>query len=1319
MTASVDVPVVRTIATIQAAVSTNTLQVVYPDGEVKTTTIYWASGESKTNVTVDVGSKVTSTNTPIELILLDAAGVGVATNHITIVSGLENSPKNPLWIGEKSSVDLNWGEWTMDLDAATNKVNDYNVGTGETTSGNGSRSLKSAAASPKDRAYTFIYLAGSLWCPDCKKTDEHLIAQDKFKQWAQTNKVACVVLDLPSADDPNSTAPCLLTAEPGLSFSLMATASGASYLSRKKIDKGAAADILARNWDLAQKLRVAGSTKKYRPNLPAFVVLRDDGTVAGRIEYFGRVHSPEDASDLDAHIERLNELLRQVDDPDEKVNDNWSTTTESIGIREVVGTNSVKTISFADSADVYRLDPETTAGKRMAFTVTGETDVTVQLSLRQVTADSSVEVAAARGKLSDEGGVTLGATIPSTNCYISVNYTITAEGVPDDDYFKVGSTNSTVCPYVLSTDFVVEPTELASQNQIKITDGVNEVMVNLVSNQLYRITNLDTMDDGNRAVLKAEEPATGSATDLYRAIADGDVRLKLAASESDIQKWNPGTVGFVTSRRTVQENAWLYNIQVVRSGGLSGTASLTLSLDNDATTYPDLVNLSDDFQKTFTWVEGEDDIKEALVLIVENDYADGDQNVVFRAEAEGDAPPGLTSFVLVIRDNDKPMPGKVAIVDTTPAMAKSSTVFARAGTDVVMWLKRIDGTSGIQDVTLTASGGSLDSDVLVWPNRNYDAQPVTLTLPDAGTAVKVTLTPKEGSFVDASRRFLTVNILDANAPGFVTDAMIVSATRYIPIPATSIALDDKATGDTMIKKYSGSLPPGVKWSVVDDGGKKLVFDGVPTSSGIFTAVFRAFTGSTEGLTVAVTFFVMDPVVEGGSLLMDSPLNAAVAKSRTLADIPVLFADTNRLAGVLTLTLPRNGRASAKFRSVEYGTVSFSSKSWDAIDEDSGLLSVTLTGKAGDATMTLTATVAADGTVALDMGADYTCILPGTTWSAANPAKDFKGYYTVNLHPTARTGVGLASGDGYLTLKMNTSATINVGKFEYAGVLPNGQAISGSSVLTAADWTETAIVNFWKRGLLPILQLSSADTVAGLVQLTPGAWDPTATNMVEGGMSTGRSYYKTIRRSVRPAAEAAFLWQLGESGAALEGETVFDVNGTYYVQTENFASCCVASIGSSTLKFFLLDGINDVPDGVMDDLVAETVDISKWKTPGVKVTSKAANKKKTSWKNALASQNTKVLTMSFAAATGIISGTFAVDGVKMTYKGVVMPGWGAQDCTACGPATGTGGAEAKLRPFVSGTAWFNDTLNYTDAYGRGRTAKVRRSLPFTIGAQAGE
>ena len=63
----------------------------------------------------------------------------------------------------------------------------------------------------------------------------------------------------------------------------------------------------------------------------------------------------------------------------------------------------------------------------------------------------------------------------------------------------------------------------------------------------------------------------------------------------------------------------------------------------------------------------------------------------------------------------------------------------------------------------------------------------------------------------------------------------------------------------------------------------------------------------------------------------------------------------------------------------------------------------------------------------------------------------------------------------------------------------------------------------------------------------------------------------------------------------------------------------------------------------------------------------------------------------------------------------MPGWGSEECTDCG----MGGTEAKLRPFISGTAWFDDTIKYTDARGKVRSTTVRRSCPFSVGVNPGE
>jgi thiol-disulfide isomerase/thioredoxin len=1300
-TTNVVMSLVRTNSLAIATVSTNMVVVTYPgDATSQTNTVNWSAGDAEWRKDIAIPAKMTNVNEKIELLLLDAAGKVVATNHVTMVAAPANSPSNPLWIGEKTADALAWGEWTMDLDVATNKVNAYNSGTGETTSGKGAK--LATAASPKDRAYTLVLLEGALWCPDCIKTDEHLIMQDKFKAWAQENKVACVAIDLPYGD-ATATAPTLLTDVEGTGW--LAGKSGAAYLARKMIDKDEAAEILSRNFDIAQQLRLPNWSNPTRPPVPSFFVLRNDGTVAGRIQYFGGVYSPTNAANIDAHIERLNELLRQVDDPVEESNDNSAWTTETIGPR----TNVVdKTVSFVDEADVYRLD-QNAVNKRIAFTLEGTENVRMQLKV----IGGGETVAQAAGKLSD--GVSVDAKISSSNYFVSVDYEKAADennkSLAVDPRFSVDNAGSSLCHYTLKTDFVVEPTELAADNHVVIEDGVNEVTVSLVSNQLYRITNLDEAAAGNlEALLPTNAP--GVASGIYLAKETKDVRLSLTAGETEIQKWNPGHVGFAIASASVMESSGSYTLKVVREGGASGNATATLSLDTEkSSAYCDsLVSLPDGFGDELVWEEGETDVKTVNVGILENAFADGDQAIYFSAALGGNASPGVGQFRLSLRDNDKRVPGKIAITATAPAMAKDMTTFARAGEEVSVEMSRVVGTTGDQEVTLAATSGALDETSFTWSNRDAAAQVAKLTLPAAVGNVKVTMTPAKGSSVDGSRRVLTVNVLPAGVPGFEADSAGILANRYIPIDETRIKLDDKATDATTVKKFSGSLPAGVVWTF-DKAEKELVVSGTPTKSGLFTAVFRAYTGSTAGLVVAVTVDVTDPATAGGGADGNEPLNAAVATSPTFADVPVFDTTTNRLAGVFTLSLPRTGRASAKYRSVDAGTVSLSSSSWSGIDA-AGTLTAELEGKTADgAPCSMTVRALADGKVEVDFADpmapthDFNALLPGTTWSKQSPATDFKGYYTVSMPVKAVvSGTPLATGAGYATLKMNTAAAINAGKFAYAGILPDGRAFSGSAVATVTpeDWKVAATASFWSRAVVPVVVVGSLNVFSGAFQITPGAADSLATNMVENGLCTGRCYYKTIRRSVAPAKEADFFWRHVEKAEDASYEASLDAHGTYYVATDSLVACCQSTFQNTSLRFF----VQDEGEG----------DSANWPTNGAPVvTVSYTSKTKT---NAIkAGTNKRGLTLSFTPSTGIVSGKFTLDGEKMTYKGVVLPGWGSDSCTACGYSGDyPGGAESQLRPFISGAAWFNDNFDYKDDGGRDRTVSVRCGCPFSIGTQ---
>lgn len=1310
ITKSVEVPLARTNSVVSVA-STNKVVWTYPGNAAPqgASTIYWAAGEDEKSVAVDIPASMATVGSKIEVILLDDADKGIATSHVTMVDMPANSPSNPLWIDEKTADDLDWGEWTMDIDAATNKVCAYNAAKGTSTAGKGAKPLLGAPASDKDRAYTLLLLEGSLWCPDCHKTDENLFLQDKFKTWAQENKVALVAIDLPYVPKdteallaPLYTAPTLLTCDSGTSFITGSAASGAPYLSRKMVDKDDALDALLRNFEIAYSLRYPNWTNKNRPPVPSLFLLRDDGTVAGRIQYFGGVESPVDASDIDLHLKRLDELLLQADNPEEEANDKTSWTAEVIGLR----TNVVdKTVSFIDEADVYRLDPGKTFGKRMSFTLIGEEGVNLQL---KVTVGGET-VAEKTGT----GEVSVAAKASTSNCHVTVSYE-KREYVKDkpkavDPRFSITNATSSLCAYELRTDFVVEPTELAADNHIVIEDGVNEVWVNLASNQMYRITNLDTSDADNLAAL---EPTnwTGSVDSLYVARLSADVRLRLAAGETDIQKWNVGSVGFAVASASVPESAVSYTLRMMREGGVSGRAAIRLSIDKGRSSkyYESLVSLPDGFGDEIVWEEGESDTKTLKVTIVENNFADGDQAVYFNAEASGDAAPGIDQFRLALRDNDKRIPGKIAITGTRPVMAKAMTTIARAGADVVLELTRVGGSSGGQDVTVATSGGALDETAVSWLNREADAREVKLTLPASKGTVKVAMTPAKGSAVDGSRRTLTVNVLDSDVPGFESDFAVVSGTNYVPIAEVRIALDDKATDETVVKKYSGTLPAGVSWRF-DKDAKEVVLSGVPTNAGEFTAVFRASTGKTDGLTTAVTFFVIDPVKQGGGDDMSEPLNASVAMTRTFTDVPVLDSTTNLLEGVLTLTIPRSGRLSAKFRGADMGAFSLSCKSWSGIEAD-GTLVAELTGKtaAGD-DCSMTVLARADGSVGVEDFVDpsepddaLAVLMPGDVWSKKNPATDFKGYYTVSM-PILIATSSIATGSGYATLKMNTAAAINAGKFTYAGVLPDGRAFSGSATATPADWKVAASSSFWGRAVVPVVSIGSLNTFAGAFQINPGAADSSATNMVDSGKCAGRCYYKQIRRSVSAADEAYFYWRHDEKSKDASYEAILDAQGTYYAATDNIAACCAATFLTNPLKFF----VQDEGEG----------DSKAWPTNGAPVvTVKYTSKTKTN--SIAASKNNRGLTLSFAPSTGIVSGTFMLDGEKMTYKGVVLPGWGSDECTACGYSEETsGGVEAQLRPFISGTAWYNDNSEFFDE--RERTISVRRSCQFSIGTQSGK
>lgn len=1322
VTESVLVPLTRTNATAKASASTNYF--VSVSGKKATTNrIDWVENQAEASVTVETPS-VNAPSSQITLYLLDAEKKAVATNHITYVEEKENSAANPYWLKEKTAATLPWGKWTADFAMATNRA--------------------------KAGKATLVLVSGSKWCPDCVKTDKNFLDQGAVKTWLNGAKVACAVVDVPKVGQTN---PSILTYQSCVVSETYSTAlcgdpqkarvqSGAEYLSRHNVKADDAARMTSLYADLFNKSTEEGGlcrpecvdvknlkTGKFKTGIPALIVMRPQGTVAGRIYQFNN-ESPSSYSA--AYLQRLQELVDQVDDADEEDNDTASTTKAVLKLKDRV---EGKTLSAVDQADYYRI-PADAKDNVMNFRLESADKAEVVFSIVNLAKTAEQVLTSAEGTLGEGSPLDVSFEIPSETCFLKISYKTNEDGyAPTGSYFDFLNTGDSRCTYTLTSDPLFVPTTTeATYERTKVGETVK---MRITKDETYRLVGIDTQTDEFKSKL---DP--GVSADLYVAKESTTVELVLTAPQFIYRLWNAGKVSFAKAADSIAENGVRYTIVLNREEGAAGQAQVTLWLTN-TNAYADQYKLDFENGKKFTWADTESEPKTATVTVYDNDFCDGDRYLNFRiVKGESDAGVGTGDFVLTIRDLDKSIPGKLAIEAVNPALSKAGTVVARAESKISIDVCREGGTSGDVSGRLSASAGvGLDVDNFIWPSRNADKKAVEVTLPKLTKTVKsakLTLTGTNGTKVDSSKRYLTIKLVAANAPGFTVAATnFPTFYRYTDIGAFEIAVDGEHVTDwskIKIAKASGSLPSGVKAAFSKTG---VTFTGVPAKAGSFTAVYQVSEGSVAGLTVRVSMTVLDPVTykEIGSAV---PLNASVKSSRTIADIQVLghgtaeYAFVTSLVGLVDLTIPRTGKLSAKFRSPLDGlTLSYSSKSWKEVAADGTLIAKLVCTKRGyDRAFTVRAE--ADGQVKV---ADFeiadehfhyevSCRVPNERTDAAKPATytDYKGLYTVSL-PLARDPEGpegfamwgdpQSTGDGYVALKMTSASAVKVGKVTYAGMLPNGATFSGSTTLQPAEWDETLqyVDNKWSKVKLPLMTISAADILDGILELD-------RFNAVNYGSRNRRTVFDSqdvllrwYHNEVKPYEE-----KVEEDEAPVGScDALLEAWGGKYDPSENLMNCCLTAFGGSSLSFFAIA----LPVGDYTDYgEVQPWDPSKY---GV-IVGYDSKKKRSTLK--VQKNPAKGFTLSFNAETGIVSGEFrmptkeddeTVGYIPMSYRGVVMPGWGAAGCTDCG----TGDPIAQNRPFISGTAWCKDHLIYTDCNDRDHSIKVKRGCAFSVGKEPGK
>ena len=1278
--------------------TTNIVKVVGPDGlTAQEITVDWSVGETNRTVVADMSKvRFAKHGDKALLVLADADGAEISTNTVTYIADSGKSPVNPLWIGERKAVSsrsdvpvLEYGEWTMDLGVAKEKV-----------------------ANEDGDAYTLVAVEGSLWCPDCANTERNFTGvkdakgENRLSAWAASNKVALVTVDIPnfSTNSIECASPTLLSrkafvttlarareypasgADPSLTNAM--ARSGLGYLTRKGVSDDRAYEVLSNNWRLVTTLysdgglRSATDTNKYRTGVPIFVLLDKSGNVRARLTRFA-AKSPylEDAGKWDDIIKRFDEMLEMATakdvhaDDSEIANDDASTTTLSF---RASGGSASGEISHADFQDVFRLEG-VDGNVLQKVVVTGACDSVVAVQFMKLDADGRSQAvgSAVSGVLSESFSLEETFTEPG-DYFVKISGGNIASGDFAVDSPKAGN----FAAYSVSGAVVLVPQETRASGAAP--QDSNKVVMRLEEGRMYRIEGIDPASVANVLAANTLDPYCK----FYTALASGDFELTVAYGNGGAvtyQKWVASQIGFASQSETVKESVGSVSVGLVRTGGVSGEVVVRVSLDEDATTFYDGEGIPRfEFDDTsITWKDGESFRTNVVINIMDDIRFDGSGDVALKLELEsdenGDTVMTATNFVLTVKEDDKQAAGKVAFTGAEPFFSKKDTVYAKASDGATLYAERLEASDGYVSAQVKVSGdatvevGGKVTNVVVWANHKYEKQAVRIAgIPAGKSATAILEKPTDGlKVVTASSKVKVVSVAD-DAPEFESDSDVKSLCRYVSVsnfyPVVFCGGVDPAKATLSFNRLSGTLPAGLT-AKCDAAGKGLSIFGIPTAkAGIYTLVYQVVqkvgTTATPGLTMALTYEISDPSSASGE---DAVYNAAVAacKSRTFKDVPVVDKAAKRLVGVLQITLPQTGKASAKLACAA-GTVSFSAKGWSefAADGDKSLSAVLASAKEG---YSLSVVAKDDGSVlaAISMpDGEAEAVCDGRVWSKDDPADAWSGYYTVALMNTgvSETKDGVAPrGNGYLTLDMTKKGDRNSGTVKWAGKLPDGTAVKGSAVLGRdGECLDVAA--------LPVYGRSSTDILAALVSLcTNGLVQCDAS--VDAHWSHSSKY-----------AETCYTVEL-------------NAYGRLYDSTTNLAAACQEGYETVSPKLtFDLGGLSD------------WLSVGTPSAENPSATVSVGEKTLTVDKN-----NVSGATLNFNRSTGVVSGTFKLPYTKTgsgesktmsaKYSGVVLIGWGE----GCG--CDREGDEVYL-PFVVGAFTIDDSVSVSTETG-GLAVKVKR------------
>ena len=574
----------------------------------------------------------------------------------------------------------------------------------------------------------------------------------------------------------------------------------------------------------------------------------------------------------------------------------------------------------------------------------------------------------------------------------------------------------------------------------------------------------------------------------------------------------------------------------------------------------------------------------------------------------------------------------------------------------LLFLNRTGGTSGAVSATISLSTpcGRIkewEDQTLTWADgeggqKDARFKMVVNEIYEGETNVTFTVAIAEGGATVGTPSKTVVTIYDRDEPTTSPTAFGESFIKGFTVSQSYPVYNVRNAKRVTIKRAEGSLPSGLTMKY-DSATQSIILSGIPKTVGTYVLSYNITENRDDGKHTTT-----DPIQWEIEVKDPTDINPYIATGWTRT-VPV-SDDAGHLAGLLTVTATKSNKVTAKFQGTESKTYSFSG-GWNTLDEETGVITAEIAAKSG---AKLTFTLAADGTCQAELN-DVENYFTGlhATGTLADPNTDFtpfKGYYTVQLPVEGENA--LSGGTGYLTLTFTSASAIKSGTVSYAGMLPNGQTVSGTSMLAVQGCD----------ALLPIFRRTGNDVVGMQLAIAPDA----------------ATTYKENNRVILADGTYEPYWLYRKSG--FETTLVpLGIYGGYYNKDDSITECCTDTYGAGV--------------GILLFSQAELAGSGRYGTVSADVGSPLAA---SATKLGLAEWSRQA-TLTFNKRTGIFNGvvtlTTDVGTLRANYKGVILSRW--YECDACGE-----GGDSMNRPLGAGVITVNDTID---------KISVKRGLPIII------